>query len=150
MATAYMLAAPDTGFPGNWWTNWHQLSVRLVGSSLKQWRVPPRPSCSLLNIACCCARTLLFWTRKISYLISHGHLCPCLPTLASVSRLGINTRAQLQGEAPKLVSQPESYRKSRECRDVGEWGQEGKVVGIIPGCHSPSKWAPVRDIFLFH
>ena len=47
---------------------------------------------------------------KIPYLISHGNLCPCLPTLASVSRLGINTRAQLQGEAQQLVGQPEGCR----------------------------------------
>ena len=145
-----MLAAPDTGFPGNWWTNWRQLSVRLVGSSLKRWRVAPRPSCSLLNMVCCSARTLLFRTRKISYLISHGHLCPCLPTLALVSRLGINKHAQLQGEAQQLVSQPESYRKSRECRDVGEWGQGRESCGDNPGVHFPSMWVPVRDIFLFH
>ena len=36
LVTAYILAAPDTGFPDNWWAKWHHLPVRLVGSSLKQ------------------------------------------------------------------------------------------------------------------
>ena len=124
----------------------------MVGSSLKEWRLPQRASCCLLSMACCCSRTLPLgclsdelWTSSPLSLSSFsslkaGHLQVFRPVCCSPAT----------GESARRPLKPPMRAKILMKTDG-----TGKIMGLIWGgrplaCGFLWNLTTVRDMFLFH